>query len=266
MSILNLVVCLLIGLAGPAGGRAFAGEMSRAEKERFLKTARVVSVEEVGEGATRPLKVVLDDGTVRMKAIFKSIDLRMKITSRFGAETVEGYADSYRHEVAAYELNKLLGLHVVPVTVERKIDGKRGSLQAWVSHLMPHYGHGEALPDLDRAQDEIHAVWLFDYLIYNLDRRTHNLMLAADWRPVLVDHSMTFSTFQRPFRPLYRFPREVVGRLRALDDKTLRNAMKRYMKGDQVRAFLKRRETVLKMVDRLVAERGEAAVLYSFGR
>ena len=37
-----------------------------------------------------------------------------------------GYHESYKAEIAAYELDKLLGLDMVPVKVERRIRGDRG--------------------------------------------------------------------------------------------------------------------------------------------
>ncbi len=243
--------------------RTPAGEMSREAKEAFLKKARVVSMKDVGEGVTHPMKAVLEDGTTRMKAIFKTVDTRIKMPTRFGGETVEEYIDSYKYEIAAYELDKLLGLNMLPVIVERKIEGKRGSLREWIEAVIPHYGHGQPPPDVDRVQDEIHATWLFDYLIYNVDRHTHNVMFAPGWSPVLIDHSMVFTTFEKPFRPMYRFPREVIDQLRALDEKTVKKALGRYLKRHQIKALMRRREIALKTVDQAVAEQGETAVFFS---
>jgi len=104
---------------------------------------------------------------------------------------------------------------------------------------------------------------LFDYLIYNQDRRVHNLMLAPGWAPVLIDHSMTFNTFTRPFRPMRRFPRDVIQRLRALDRRVVRKALGRYLRRSQIDAFMTRRGIVLETVDRQIAQHGEAVVLYT---
>ena len=242
---------------------ANASEMSRQEREAYLRSAKIVSMKDVGEGATHPIKVKMDDGITKMKAIFKSVDLRTKWASRFGSETAKGYIDSYKNEIAAYELDKLLGLGMLPVTVERKIKGKRGSLREWVEHVIPHYGHEEAPPDVARMHDQMHVVWLFDYLIYNVDRRTHNLMLGPGWAPVLIDHSMGFMGHRKPFRPMYRFPREVIDRLRALDERTVRKALRRYLKRHQIKSLMRRRETVLDSVDRQLAGRDTSEVFFS---
>ena len=46
------------------------------------------------------------------------------------------FQDSYKTEIAAYEIDKMLGSGMVPATVERVIDNRRGSLQLWVDVLM----------------------------------------------------------------------------------------------------------------------------------
>ena len=71
-------------------------------------------------------------------------------------------------------------------------------------------------------------------MIYNVDRHHRNIILAPDWRPVPIDHSLSFMTFKKPFRALYRFPREVIGRLRALDERTVKKTLGRYLKRDQI--------------------------------
>jgi len=255
------VVCTMV--VGSAAAQPPPGGMSREDKEAFLKTARVVSMKDVGEGATHPVKAVLDDGKTRMPAIFKTQDLLMKTPSKFGGEKAEEYADSYKYEIAAYELDKLLKLNMLPVIVERTIDGKRGAMREWIEDVMPHYGHGSPPPDMGWLRDWTHTVWLFDYLIYNADRRVHNLLIGTKWYPVLIDHSMVFTSFEKPFRPMYRFPREVVEGLRALDQATVKKALGRYLRPRQIDALMRRRQIILDRVDRQVAAQGEAEALFA---
>jgi hypothetical protein len=240
-----------------------AQEMGRAEREDFLKRAKVMAVKDVGSGATKPLKITLERNGVEMQAIFKAVDVRMDSPSRFGGQTVAEYSDSYKHELAAYDLDKILGLDLLPVIIERKIKGKKGSLREWVDDVMPRYGHGNLPPDPNRARDQIQMVWLFDYLIYNVDRRTHNLMIGSNWKPVLIDHSMAFTLFENPVRPLYRFPREVIDALRDLSEDELVTCLKPYLRAVQVDAFLKRRVRILEMVDRRVANENPEDVFFS---
>jgi hypothetical protein len=231
-----------------------AAEMGRDETEAFLKRAKVIDVKDMGSGATKPLKITLAREGVEMKATFKSVDVRMDSPTQFGGKTAAEYADSYKHELAAYELDKLLGLDLLPVIIEREIQGKKGSLRVWVEDVMPRYGHGNLPPDANLARDQIQMVWLFDYLIYNVDRRTHNLMIGSDWKPVLIDHSLAFTLFESPVRPIYRFPVETIDALRRLSDSEIEKRMKPFLRSVQIDAFLKRRLRVLEMVDRRVAQ------------
>ena len=90
----------------------------REEIEHFLKQAKVTARQKIGSGVTNSEKVTLElDGAVR-HAIFKKIDEK---------------SDNWRNEVAAYELDKLLGIGMVPPTVERSVGGRAGCLQLWVT-------------------------------------------------------------------------------------------------------------------------------------
>lgn len=245
------------------GTTVCADDMNRETREAFLKRAKVVSVKDVGSGATKPLKVKLRHKGKEMTAIFKAIDVRMSSPSQFGGKTVEEYSDSYKHELAAYELDKMLGLNLLPVIIERRIKGKKGSLREWVDDVMPRYGHGQMPPDADRTRDQVQTVWLFDYLIYNVDRRTHNLMIGSNWHPVLIDHSMAFTLFEEPVRPLYRFPEEVIDALRGLSEDDIKRRLRPFLRTVQIQAFTKRRLRVLEMVDRQIAQARREDVFFS---
>ena len=234
----------------------------RTETETLLKRAKIVEIKDIGQGVTRPLKVYLKKGDREIKAIFKAVDTNMKVDAKHGKETATRYIDSYKSELAAYTLDKLIGFGQLPPIVERRVKGKKGSLRVWIDDVKPRYGLGQTLPTDDRLDIWMHTFWLFDYLVYNIDRGTHNVMLASDWSPVNIDNSMTFNTYQSPIRPLYRFPRRVIANLRALDEKQLRKAMRSYLKRDQLTALQKRIETVLKAVDERVAADGEDTVFF----
>jgi len=89
--------------------------------ERFLKTADIVSSEDIGEGVTKPKKLLLRGAKREAYAVWKS-------PSGIGA----GVTDKWEAEIAAYRLDKILGLNMIPPTVERKLGGRKGSLQLWV--------------------------------------------------------------------------------------------------------------------------------------
>jgi len=97
----------------------------------FLRTADVVSIEDVGSGTTGARRVGLEKDGARARGIFHVIELtreRAHIGERFHAI----FRDSWRGQVAAYWTARELGLTNVPPTVQRTIGSEQGSLQLWL--------------------------------------------------------------------------------------------------------------------------------------
>lgn len=239
-------------------------DLERDAAERFLRTARIASNVAVGQGITGARILELEADGQRRRAVFKAVDERVEVDYHFGKETATEFRDSFRHELAAYELDKLLGLGLVPPVVERKIDGRPGSLQVWVARTNLRFVRRLPLPSPESSSQYVHAVRLLDYLIFNTDRHLRNLFFDEQWRPVVIDHSMAFHSFTRPARPLHRFPREPVARLRALDRRRLERALGDYLHDDQLDALEARRLIALELVDRAVTERGSDEALFDW--
>lgn len=136
---------IMTGLAGPLGRAQVPGSTrdsllepvsTRDQVEEFLRTARVVASRGTPRGITSPERLTLDDGKVRHDALFKRIDERKKGITRLGRSAEYEFKDSWKFEVAACEIDKLLGLNMVPVTVAREYMGTKGSLQYWVDNCM----------------------------------------------------------------------------------------------------------------------------------
>ena len=246
-----------------AAAPGLAAAEAEAE-ERFLKRARVVSIQPIGEGITGASRVLLQDGPRTGRAAFKTIDTRLDTRYTFGAEAVGTYRDSYRHELAAYALDKLLGFRLVPPVVERKINGKKGSLQVWVERTLPRFSPAVPPADSRRAAEAMHAMRLFDYLVYNTDRHPRNVVFDPTWRPVAIDHSLAFHAFERPYRPLYRFPRGPVEGLRRLDAHALDDALRRHLGKDELAGLRARRVRALQHVDAAIAAQGPEATLFDW--
>jgi len=102
------------------GAKTWVGHY--AELEEYLHTAPVARMEEVPIGVTKPKRVFFAPGGLVSSATFKVLPM-----GRRG-----GYWEAHRSEVAAYELDRLLGLDMVPVTVERQVEQQTASVQLWV--------------------------------------------------------------------------------------------------------------------------------------
>jgi hypothetical protein len=104
-----------------------------------------------------------------------------------------GFRESYKAEIAAYELDKLLKLDMVPPSVERQLEGRRGAAQLWVEGATP-LARDAPPPGSDRArwEGQVGRMRVFDNLIGNRDRNQGNILRDAEWNLVLIDHSRAF--------------------------------------------------------------------------
>ena len=237
--------------------------ISHAEREAFLREAEIVDRKVIATGITLPQSLQLEYRGVRRRAAFKSLEVEIpNQLVTVGAERQQGLRDSWKFEVAAYELDKLLGFGLVPVTVVRKIDDREGALIDWVDGVLPEFDTPPSEFQLSQWEIEVAKVWLFDYLAYNIDRTPDNLLVAEGFKVHLIDHSRAFQGFLVPMRPLSRFPRGVVDKLRRLEEDDFRKALGDYLTRDEMRALLERRKRVLERVDELLGTRPESQVFF----
>jgi hypothetical protein len=98
--------------------------------------------------------------------------------------------------VAAYRLDRLLELDMVPVTVVREVDGEDGSLQYLPPDTLDEdqraaagQGGGAYCP----LNDQLGAMYVFDALVYNAGRSRQNILYSTDtWQLLLVGNGNTF--------------------------------------------------------------------------
>ncbi len=265
-SILATVV-LLVGLVPPLYARERQSPYQGAEIEFFLKYAEVVEIKELGRGITNPKKVTLELDGVRRHAVFKDIDQFKPGVSAVGQRWEFGFQDSYQTEIAAYEIDKMLGLGMVPATVERVIDNKRGSLQVWVDVLMSEAERLEDKvlpPDLLEWSRMTSDYALFDSLIDNADRHLNNLLVTEEWKIALIDHSRSFrwsGELRDPVK-LMRFSTSLLEVLAKLDADRVSERVGKYLSPYQIRGLLKRRDRILERSREQVLVRGESVVMY----
>ena len=98
---------------------------------------------------------------------------------------------------AAYQLDRLLGLDMVPVTVVRYVDGRVGSLQFLPENVADEVERSESGENGGwcSLRQQWPAMSVFDVLIYNEGRlRGRMLYDRSDWKLMLSGHDRTFST------------------------------------------------------------------------
>lgn len=243
----------------------------RARWEEFLKTADITGSTDIGEGVTKPIRLFLKKAETEGSGVWKDIK-----------GTHGGFLEGWQYEIAAYRMDKLLGLNMIPPTVERQFKGKRGSLQLWVEAehslltiMTQKIPFPESRPVLVHINKTKYLARAFDSLIGNEDRTQQNIFYTKDWRMILIDHSRSFRSSKkftrklmfgrngiRGNKPFRQLPRAFVEKIRALDFETIKNAVGPYLKDKEIKAILKRKELILGEIEQMIKEKGEDRVLY----
>jgi len=237
--------------AGEGSGPA----LSRAEMEAFLRQARIVRIRPAPKGITGTERATLTDGVLTHDASIQTIDeSRKEFQTNRSIEF--NFRDSWRFNVAAYLLDKLLDVQMIPATVERSHRGRDASFTWWVDDVLMDEGQrlkGRVRPpDLRSWNDQMWIVRVFDQLIDNTDRNVGNLLIDRAWRVWMIDHTRAFR-WQRTIRSpgnLVRCDRGLLERLRALDEATLERELGRYLGPMEIRGLLARRDLIVAHFDR----------------
>ena len=190
----GLIASLLIIPAG-ATQQPFT-DWTDAEKEEFLLNAEIVDQEPIGIGITGAIRCTLDDGNVQHDAQIQTVYERDAIKRFENGKTEIGFTDFYTYNIAAYRLDRLIGLNMVPVAVPRRVGRQDAALAWWEDDIQ--------MMEADRHQEEIQPPrpieWVaqvgnqnvFQQLIYNTDPNLGNMLITNDWKLLIIDFTRRF--------------------------------------------------------------------------
>ncbi len=256
---------LLVLLAGFALSSAVAQAQDQAvgskiwigkydEFEEFLEKAEVVGMEDIGIGVTAPEWCYLAPGGPFEAFAWKPIQPGI----------YRGYFESYKAEIAAYELDKLLGLDMVPVKVERRIQGDLGAAIMRVENIQSF----KDLGGVPRPPNSHIGKWnlqlirakMFQNLIYDRDPNEGNWLVDSDWNLILIDHSRAFTTDKTMQNQLTYVDINLWEKMQQLDEATLTATLGEWLSGSEIRAILERRAEMEGEIAKLVEDRGARGV------
>ena len=202
--------------------------------EELLRDGDIIDREATG----RQTLLTLQKGDVRVQAVFD----RARRPKR-----------GFYPDVAAYRLDRALGLNMVPVAVVREVDGKSGSVRFVPEKTMTEAARlaagrgGSALCPLN---DQFQAMYVFDSLVFNEGRSKDNLLYdVTNWNIVLVGHEKSFGT--RRGSPRYLANVDVslndawVERLTAISRDSLETTMQGVLDSKRIDALLLRRDELI---------------------
>jgi hypothetical protein len=262
--ILATVVCLTCRLFVVAADEPI---LTKEQINQFLLTAKVVKSQRSKKGITNPWRLTLTDGTVTHDASFQTID-EHKATMQLASGTELGFVDSYKYNIAAYQLAELLGIDdMLPVYVERKWQGNSGSLSWWLPVKMDEVErHKQKLtaPDADAWNNQMYKVRVIDQLVYDNDPNLTNVLIGEDWKIWRIDFTRAFRLSKDLRNPsdLVRCDRHLFEKLKTLDGNELAEKTKHYLTKDEVKAVMARRDKIVAQFQKLISEKGENEVLY----
>jgi hypothetical protein len=245
---------------------------SDAEIEKFLEQAQIVSSSHVPTGVTMPRKLVLRGEGFEAYAVFKSVDLtRRDVTDKINGRShfLFEWKDSYRFDIAAYRLDRLLALDRVPPVVARQIDRDRGGVSAWLAQTITENERAGKIsgdpPSSRRWNQQRLLLQVFDNLVANRDSNLGNHLIDPNWRLWFIDCTRCFGNTKTLYYPLKHIPqceRRMWNGLKNLEDDEVKEALAPYLSRAEIKALLARRDKIVDHFEKLIEQQGEAAVIY----
>jgi hypothetical protein len=244
-----------------------APTLTKEQIKQFLLTAKVIKSEQAKKGITQTLRLTLSDGTVTHDASFQKVD-EHKPRMELASGTELGFVDSYKYNIAAYQLAEMLGLDdMVPVYVERKWKGDPGSLSWWLPVKMDEkerVAQKIAVPDPDAWNNQMYRIRVLDQLVYDSDPNLTNVLITDDWKIWRIDFTRAFRLHKelKSASDLAHCDRQLFGKLKALNQDEVTEKTKHYLTKDEVKALMVRRDKIVEQFQKLITEKGENEVLY----
>jgi hypothetical protein len=269
-----LVIALALVLSPQlsyAQAPATTPELTVTQIKDFLKNAKITKVRSTDKGVTAPRRMTLSDGRVTHDAVFQAIDERQTVahlTGARGPQTELNFVDSYKYNIAAYEIATLLGIeHMMPVYVERRWNGQVGSISWFVPAQMDESERLKKKIEPPRPADwnnQMYRMRVFSSLLRDTDRNLTNVLIMPDWKVMMIDFSRAFRLQPELLhvKDLNKIDRQLLAKIQALSRDDIKNVAEHFVTKAELDALFERRDLLVAHFKKLIAELGEDKVLY----
>lgn len=219
--------------------------------EARLKTAEVVRIEAIGTGVTLPRRAYVQPAEPFESFTWKVLPPGVR----------KGFWESYKSEIAAYELDKLVGLDMIPPTVERTIGNDTGAAILWVRGVTSVRELGGRVPSGAAWAKPTRRMLTFDNFIANIDRNAGNILVGEPGQLILIDHTRAFTQTRNMVKTIERVDADLWMRIEALTREDLDRAVGPWLEKDAIDALLARRTRMEKDIEKLVSKKGRSLVI-----
>jgi len=238
--------------AEPVSSKIWVGRYDAFEE--FLRTADIDRTADVSTGVLGIKRAYFKPGGLAVSAALRSV--------RPGK--YNGYWESYKGDIAAYKLDRLLQLDMVPPTVERRYNAEMVSVQLWSegTRMLKDVQAQNLRPtNLEAYNVQVRRQKVFQNLVGNPDPNQGNILFDPVWNVVLIDFSRAFTNIRKlPFETT-AIDRPFLDRIKALDRDTLRREIGEYVETNAVEAVLGRRDDIVKNFEKLARQKGAGQVI-----
>jgi hypothetical protein len=251
---MNARILFAYGMAALVAGAATApvSRWTIPEQERFLRTANILSETFAGKGITNSKKAMLSDGHRQHLAHIQFVDEHKAIFKGKDGSEEKDFKDTWKFNVAAYRLAKLLHLtDMVPTSVERVVNGKESAVTWWIDGVAmdekERLAQNIRPPDVAAWNRQMDTIRIFDQLIYNMDRSQENLLIDKNWKAYMIDHTRAFRKWQSLRNPaaVTHCAPELLRALKELNRDEIVRDLGPYLDDEEIAGLMARRDLIV---------------------